>query len=97
MNKLVLSAFVAGSLFGSFISMIVVGQLPKMQAKYDIGTCLSNGLYFEKVVDIKTSSVLREKKYVMETTINGRRSLPDVTLAWIVDDSYTVVNDRNCL
>lgn len=97
MKSLVLSAFVAGSLFGGFVSMIVVGQLPKMQAKYDVGTCLSNGLYFERIKDIKTSKVLREKKYVMESTINGRRSLPDVVSTWIVDDSYTVVNDKNCL
>jgi len=97
MNKLIIPAFVLGSFFGASMSELVINHLPKMQAKYAVGTCLSNGLYFERITDIKTSTVLREKRYVMESTINGRRSLPDSISSWIVDDSYNVVNSKNCL
>lgn len=71
-------------------------QSAKMQTKYKVGDCLSNGLYFERITEIRKGTVIKEAKYVMLPTIQGHLSAPDTTAAWIVDEGHVLVNERNC-
>lgn len=89
--------FLAGLMIGYLGVRIVDSELPRMQAKYSVGTCLSNGLYFEKVREIQVNRVLRYKYYVLDATINGKKEAPSTSPSWIVDNDYVVVDSRNCL
>ena len=88
-----LGAFVGGLAAANVIRV----QSAKMQAKYPIGTCLSNGLYYEKIIEIRKGSVISEARYVLSPTIQGKVSAPTVTAAWIVDEGYVQIGTRNCL
>jgi len=65
--------------------------------KYKVGDCLSNGMYFEKIVGIR--QILRKMSSRYETiayfggTIGIR---PDTTETWIVDENYTLVEPSRC-
>lgn len=63
--------------------------------KYAVGTCFSNGLYFEKIIEIR-KPLGRSPLYVMDSYIQGKKSLPDTIQAWIVDKNYVEVNVKNC-
>lgn len=68
----------------------------KYDVKHDIGTCLSNGLFYEKITDIKHHTILQEPIYVMEIWMKGKKSLPTTVEAWIADNSYVKVDTENC-
>jgi hypothetical protein len=89
--------FICSFAAGYNVSNIVRIQKTFTQTKHLVGTCLSNGLYFEKITGIRYSEVRGQASYELSPTINGRVSAPDVTEAWLVDESYTVVNPKNCL
>ncbi len=80
-----------GTVLGGFISVNMTSNNPK----HAIGTCLSNGLYYEKVLEIRSTRY--KPRYVLSSTINGKLSSPTTTDTWIVDDNYVVVSDKNCL
>jgi len=94
--RILILVFVAGLVLGLSTNDFIVTNLPKMQAKYQIGDCLSNGLYVEKVIEIRTSAVLKQKEYVLQGVINNKYILPDTTPSWIIDTSSVLVNNKNC-
>jgi hypothetical protein len=69
----------------------------KMITNYVVGDCLSNGLFYERILEIKKGQITREAKYVLLPTIQGRLSAPDTTAAWIVHEDYVKVAGSNCL
>jgi len=80
-----------GTMLGGFISVNMTLNTPK----HAIGTCLSNGLYYEKVLEIRPTRY--KPKYVLSATINGKVSSPSTQDTWLVDDNYVVVSGKNCL
>lgn len=64
--------------------------------KYKVGDCLSNGLYFEKISEIRKRNVFVEALYVTDLYIGGKNRSPDTTPTWIVDETYIQVAEANC-
>lgn len=89
-------ALVVGILLGASGKDLIDGIVPKMQAKHPVGTCFSNGYYFEKIIEIRTSKVMRQKDYVTIGFLGGKKTLPETTPAWYIDDKGVVVDDKYC-
>ena len=87
---------VFGILLGATGKDFIDSTRPEMQAKLPVGTCFSNGLYFEKIIEIRTSKVLKRKNYVTIGFIRGKKVAPHTTASWVVDDGAVVVDDRYC-
>lgn len=91
-----IAILVLGILLGAAGKDLVDSTLPKMQAKLPVGTCFSNGLYFEKIIEIRTSKVLKRKEYVTIGFVRGKKIAPDTTASWVIDDDAVVVDGRYC-
>jgi hypothetical protein len=80
----------------SIIGNLALKQYYKSQHKYEVGDCVSNGLFVQRITAIKFSDILWESSYELIGTINGKLVYPDSTASWIVD-RYVQVNKANCL
>jgi hypothetical protein len=66
--------------------------------KYQVGDCLSNGLFFQKVLSIRKSTFGLNPRYVTDTYFSdhNRDARPDTTETWIADQDYVKVDSVNC-
>ena len=65
--------------------------------KYKVGDCLSNGLYLEKVLEIRKFRAWNEALYVTQAFFNdGKYGIPDTTPTWIGDKNWVLVNPKAC-
>lgn len=67
--------------------------------KYKIGACLSNGLYFEKIAEIRKGELFgSDALYVTDTYFeNARRDSRSSTVqTWIADQNYVSVDSLYC-
>jgi hypothetical protein len=93
-----MSKFFIGLITGFFATILgfqINTEINMKKYKHTIGTCLSNGLYYEKVLEIRPTNY--KPKYVLSATINGKLSSPSTQETWLVDDNYVVVSSKNCL
>lgn len=63
---------------------------------YQVGDCISNGLFFEQIVEIRKKKYTSAALYVTKYYQNGRLTQVGTTETWIADTSYVKVNPENC-
>lgn len=66
--------------------------------KFKVGDCLGNGLFFQKVLEVKKYSALKEALYMTKSYFACGRTNDNVDAVetWIADNRYTKVDDKNC-
>lgn len=90
--------FLAGTTFGFFFFLTVttIYNSSFIEPKHKVGTCLSNGLFYEKVIEIRKPSRFGKKLYVLDSYINGKLSAPSTNDINYVDENYIIINPVNC-
>jgi hypothetical protein len=104
-EEMMFKAFVLGLVLGLVLGIAGHGLYLEAEyttfnkPKYELGDCLSNGLYFEKVTEIRKSKVFgMNPMYVTDTYFaDGHRGPPSTTDTWIADKDYVQVNWTNCV
>lgn len=94
--KIILISIIIGFNIGYLSGALIPKQLAIYKAKFRIGDCLSNGLFYERITDIRYSVVLDKTNYELSPTIDGKIGAPSTTAVWIVDDTYVKINPVNC-
>lgn len=91
-----LKSLVIGILIGTFSTFLgqTISRTHFISAKYKPGTCLSNGLFYESIREIRTNTL--DRVYVLDSFINNKQSAPGTTDTRIVDENYVEVSKENC-
>ena len=68
--------------------------------KYKVGDCLDNGLYSEKVIEIRKTKAFREALYIMQNyhanSTGIHKGRIDSSSIHYVDDTLTKTDSRYC-
>lgn len=66
--------------------------------KYEVGACLSNGLYFEKITGIRYGDITHSIKYETTAYFGDGKSDRRLTTTdtWIAEENYVKVSETNC-
>jgi hypothetical protein len=84
-----LNGFLLGALLGVG-SALIIPKIFLASPKLKVGECISNGLYIEKIVEIKREN----GDYVTIGYLgSGKTTLPDNTPFWLIEEKSKV----NCL
>ncbi len=83
----------SGLVLAALISLINLLQLTKSH-KFAVGDCYYNGLYTEKVIEIRFGKIDTSYITVGYFRPDGEdyNTLPTTTSTWIADDQYTKVD-----
>lgn len=93
---------VRGFLFGFVVGIVGFGLYNNLKyttfnkPAYNVGDCLSNGLYYEKITEIRKDHVLSEMVYITIPYILGKISAPSSVTTWIADVRYIKIALSNC-
>lgn len=94
-----LQGFVLGIICGVVTTRIYLEERYTTfnKPEYSVGDCLSNGLYFESITEIRKSKFGMDPMYVTDTYFpNNKRGKPETTETWIADKDYVNVDPKNC-
>lgn len=79
---------------GTVTAVKIVKDTYFNKAKYEVGDCLSNGLFPERILEIRNTRI--GLIYITIGTIDGKLTLPNNVYTWIADENWSKVDNRYC-
>jgi len=91
--------FLLGFLLGGVAANLIRGLEHRSftEPLYSRNSCLSNGLFYQKVTGVRKDDYFGDKLYEMRNYDKGRVIGVDTVAVWVADRNFTEADISNCM